>query len=68
MAKGEKQQRIEGTIGNVGMGNADPERIAQIIEDYERAMSTVDFALNNTGKKTFKDVLSDVEHKGEENK
>ena len=68
MAKGEKQQRIEGTIGNVGLGNADPERIAQIVEDYERMRSTVDFALHNTGKKKFKDVLSDVEKKGEENK
>ena len=68
MAKGEKQQRIEGTIANVGLGNADPERIAQIVEEYERAMSTVDFALHNTGKKKFKDVLSDVENKGEENK
>jgi hypothetical protein len=68
MAKGEKQQRIEGTMGNVGLGNADPERIAQIIEDYERAMSNADFASHNTGKKKFKDVLSDVENKGEESK
>ena len=68
MAKGEKLQRIEGTIGNVGLGNSDPERIAQIVEDYERAMSDADFARHNTGKKKFKDVLSDVENKGEENK
>jgi hypothetical protein len=68
MAKGEKQQRIEGTMGNLGLGNADPERIAQIIEDYERAMSNADFASHNTGKKKFKDVLSDVENKGEESK
>jgi hypothetical protein len=68
MAKGEKQQRIEGTLGNVGLGNSDPERIAQIVEDYEHAMSTTDFASHNTGKKKFKDVLSDVENKGEESK
>jgi hypothetical protein len=68
MAKGEKQQRIEGTLANVGLGNADPERIAQIIEDYERAMSDTDFSSHNTGKKKFKDVLADVEQKGEENK
>jgi hypothetical protein len=68
MAKGEKQQRIEGTLANVGLGNADPERIAQIVEDYERAMSDADFASRNTGKKKFKDVLADVENKGEESK
>lgn len=68
MAKGEKQQRIEGTLANVGLGNADPERIAQIVEDYERAMSTAEFAKHNTGKKKFADVLSDAENKGEENK
>ena len=67
MAKGEKQQRIEGTIGNLGLGNSDPERIAQIVEDYERAMSDADFSSHNTGKK-FKDVLADVENKGEESK
>ncbi|MCI0414078.1 YbgA family protein [bacterium] len=68
MAKDEKQQRIEGTLGNVGLGNSDPERVAQIVEEYERAMSTADFARHNTGKKKFKDVLSNAEKKGEENK
>jgi hypothetical protein len=67
MAKGEKQRRIEPTFANVGLGNADPERIVQIVEEHKRAMSTADFARHNTGKKKFKDVLADAEKKGEEN-
>jgi hypothetical protein len=68
MAKDEKQQRIESTFANVGLGNADPERIEQIVEEYESAMSTAEFARHNTGKKKFKDVLADMENKGEEKK
>ena len=68
MAKGEKQNRIEGVWSNIGLGNADPERIVQIVEDYERAMTTADFARTNTGKKKFKDVLAAEENKPEEKK
>ena len=63
MAKGEKNQRIEAVFSNIGLGNTDPERITQIVEDYERAMASADFARHNTGKKKFKDVLAANEAK-----
>ena len=50
MAKDDKQQRIEGVFSNIGLGNSDAERVAEIVEAYNRAMSTADFARNNTGK------------------
>ena len=68
MAKDEKQQRIEAVFSNIGLGNSDAERVAEIVEAYNRAMSTADFARNNTGEKKFKDVLAAVENKVEENK
>jgi hypothetical protein len=61
MAKDEKNQRIEGVFSNIGLGNSTPERIVEIVEQYERAMATADFARNNTGKKKFQDVLSKKE-------
>ncbi len=66
MAKDEKQQRIEGVFSSIGLGNSSAERVAQIVEDYEHAMSTADFARHNTKKKKFKDVLAAAENKVEE--
>jgi hypothetical protein len=65
MAKDEKQQRIEAVFSNIGLGNADPERITQIVEEYERAMTSAEFARTNTGKKKFKDVLAAAENQPE---
>jgi hypothetical protein len=61
-------RRVEAVWANIGLGNADAEKITQIVEDYERAMNTADFAKNNTGKKNFKDVFASVQKKGEEKK
>jgi hypothetical protein len=68
MAKDEKQQRIEAVFANMGLGNADAERIVQIVEDYERAMTTADFVRTNTHKKKFKDVLAKNAAESEEKK
>ena len=68
MAKDDKQQRIEGVFSNIGLGNSDAESVAEIVEAYNRAMSTADFARNNTGKKKFKDALAAAENKVEEKK
>ena len=68
MAKDEKQQRIEGVFSNVGLGNSDPEKIAQIVDDYERAMTTAEYSRTTTGKKKFKDVLASTKNKVEEEK
>jgi len=61
-------RRIEAVWSNIGMGNADAEKIQQMVEDYERAMNTAAFAANNTGKKKFKDVLAATQKKVEEEK
>jgi len=61
-------RRIEAVWSNIGLGNADAERIQQQVEDYERAMSDADFASHTTGKKKFKDVLATVQKKVEEEK
>ena len=61
-------RRIEAVWSNVGLGNTEPEKIQQMVEDYERAMNTAVFASHNTGKKKFKDVLSSAEKKVEEKK
>ena len=68
MAKDEKQQRIEAVFSNIGLGNTDPERIAQIVEDYDKAMTSADFARTNTHKKKFKDVLAAAQSKPDEKK
>src|SRR5574341_693944 len=59
MPKDEILQRIEGYFGEVGLGNADPERIMELREAYEHAMAQADLLKNlkkRKGKK-FKDVL-----------
>ena len=61
-------RRIEAVWSNIGLGNTDPERVQQQVEDYERAMSTADFASHNTGKKKFKDVLAAAQKKVEKEK
>jgi len=61
-------RRIEAVWSNIGLGNTEPEKIQQMVDDYERAMSTAEFASHNTGKKKFKDVLSAAEKKVEEEK
>ena len=61
-------RRVEAVWSNIGLGNADAEKITQIVEDYERAMNTAEFASHNTGKKKFKDVFAAVQKKGEEKK
>jgi hypothetical protein len=66
MAKDEKDPRIEGVFSNIGLGNSTPERIVEIVEQYDKAMATADFARNNTGKKKFKDVLSKAQSSAEE--
>ena len=61
-------RRIEAVWSNIGLGNADAERIGEFVEDYERAMNTAAFAAHNKGKKKFKDVLAKAEEKVEEKK
>jgi hypothetical protein len=68
MANDDKQQRIEAVFSNIGLGNSDAESVAEIVDNYNQAMSNADFARNNTGKKKFKDVLASAENKVEENK
>jgi hypothetical protein len=53
----EGNKRIEGIFGQIGLGNIDPERINEFIENYERAMQTADAVRNRTGK-TFDEVLN----------
>jgi hypothetical protein len=59
-------RRIEAVWSNIGMGNADAERIQQFVEDYQRAMDTAAFASKNKGKKKFQNVLAETEKKLEE--
>ena len=61
-------RRIEAVWSNIGLGNADAERVSEFVQDYERAMNTAAFASHNTGKKKFKDVLAKEEKKVEEEK
>ncbi len=65
MAKREYDRKIEAVFQNVGMGNTNPEKIMEIIENYERAMITADTIRNRKGKK-FKDVLLSAETKSPE--
>lgn len=58
-------RRVEAVWSNIGLGNADAEKIVQMVEDYERAMNTADFASHNTGKKKFQDVLKTVQKKAD---
>ena len=61
-------RRIEAVWSNIGLGNADAEKVQQFVEDYEKAMDTAEFASHNTGKKKFKDVLAKAEKKVDEKK
>ena len=56
MAKDEKNPRIEGIFGQIGLGNMDPERIAEFQEEYDRKMAMAD-RLRNKKKSNFEEVL-----------
>ncbi len=56
MAKEDKNQRIEGIFGQIGLGNQDPEKLVDYLEDYERAMAMAD-RLRNKKKTNFDEVL-----------
>ena len=60
--KDEIFQRIEGVFGNTGLGNADPEKIVEIQEAYERAMAQADLLKNQKKRKgkKFKSVLESI--------
>jgi hypothetical protein len=56
MAKDEKDPRIEGIFGQIGLGNQDPEKLVEYLEEYDRAMNMAD-RLRNKKKTKFHDVL-----------
>jgi hypothetical protein len=56
MAKEEKNPRIEGIFGQIGLGNQDPEKLVEFLEAYDRAMNMAD-RLRNKNKTNFEDVL-----------
>ena len=58
MAKGERQsRRIEAVFERIGLGNVDPERLIELLDAHERAMTTAERARTKKRKKKFKDVL-----------
>jgi len=54
--KEEKNPRIEGIFGQIGLGNMDPERIVEFQEEYDRKMAMAD-RLRNKKKSNFEEVL-----------
>lgn len=56
MAKEDKERRIEGIFGQIGLGNQDPEKLTEFLEEYDRAMNMAD-RLRNKKKTKFHDVL-----------
>lgn len=67
----DKNQRIEGIFGQIGLGNMDPERILEIQEEYERAMALADFMRSKKGRhfdEALRSVEAEVEEKEKEEK
>lgn len=56
MGQQEKHKRIEGIFGQIGLGNQDPEKLVEFLEEYDRAMAMAD-RLRNKNKTNFEDVL-----------
>jgi hypothetical protein len=56
MAKDEKNPRIEGIFGQIGLGNQDPEKLEEFLDDYERTMAMAE-RLRNKKKTDFEEVL-----------
>jgi hypothetical protein len=56
MAKDEKNPRIEGIFGQIGLGNQDPEKLEEFLDDYERTMAMAE-RLRNKKKTNFEEVL-----------
>jgi hypothetical protein len=65
MPKEEKNQRIEGIFGQIGLGNQDPEKLEEFLEQYERTMAQAD-RLRNKKKSKFTDVLETAKVRSEE--
>jgi hypothetical protein len=56
----EGNKRIEGIFGQIGLGNQDPEKLAEFVDDFEKAMNTAEQSKKRTGLK-FKDVMDEAE-------
>jgi hypothetical protein len=56
----EGNKRIEGIFGQIGLGNQDPEKLAEFVDDFEKAMNTAEQSGKKTGVK-FKDVMDQAE-------
>lgn len=63
----EGNKRIEGLFGQIGLGNFDPEKLAEYLERYDQAMETASQVKARTGKQ-FKEVLKSETEKEESNK
>jgi len=58
----EGNKRIEGIFGQIGLGNQDPEKLSEFLDDFEKAMNTAEQSKKRTGLK-FKDAMDEAEAK-----
>ena len=56
----EGNKRIEGIFGQIGLGNQDPEKLSEFLDEFEKAMNTAEQTGRRTGLK-FKDVIENIE-------
>ena len=57
----EGNKRIEGIFGQIGLGNQDPEKIPNFIEEYEKAMNTAEVVRGKKKNLKFEDVINETE-------
>ncbi len=58
----EGNKRIEGIFGQIGLGNQDPEKLSEFLDEFEKAMNTAEQTGKRTGLK-FKDVIDQASAK-----